>query len=114
MPYIEVTQVAQIRSELKKQLPEFKFSVTREHYSSISVSILSGPIKLSDKPYEQVNQYYIKEHYEGEAKKVLLKVNAIVSKDERTMFIDSDYGSVPNFYIHMSVGKWDKPYQLNN
>jgi hypothetical protein len=115
MPFIEVSQVAQIRGELKKQLPEFKFSVTREHYTCLNVAITSGPLNFG-KPYEQVNQYYIDKNYEDqpEVKKVLLKVNEICSKEERTEFIDSDYGSVPNFYIHISVGKWDKPYQLTN
>jgi len=115
MPYIEVSKVAEIRNELKKQLPGFKFSVTRKHFTSINVSIIAGSVDFG-KPYEQVNQYYIKDNYKDKPAimQVLLKVNEICSKDERIEFVDSDYGSVPNYYIHISVGRWDKPYQLLN
>ena len=115
MPFIEVSKVAEIRNQLKKALPAFKFSVTREHYTCLNVSIVSGPVDFG-KPYEQINQYYIKDSYKDqpEVMQVLLKVNAICSKDEKIEFVDADYGSVPNFYFHLSVGKWDKPYLLNN
>ena len=112
MPFIEIEKVAQIRNELKKQFPEFKFSVTRKHYTCLDIAIISGPIKLIDEDYKQINQYYINENYEGKTKDILLKVNEIASRDERTMFIDSDYGAVPNFYIHISIGQWDRPYKI--
>lgn len=114
MPFIEVSQVAQIRNELKKQLPAFKFSVTREHYTCLNVCILSGPIAFT-KPFEQINNYYIKDNYKDNPAimQVLLKVNEICSKDEKIEFNDADYGSVPNFYVHISIGKWDKPYLMN-
>lgn len=41
MPYIESTTVVLIRKQVKEALPAFKFSVTREHYSKVNVSILS-------------------------------------------------------------------------
>jgi hypothetical protein len=115
MPFVEVSKVAEIRNQLKKALPAFKFSVTREHYTSVNVSILSGPVDFG-KPYEQVNQYYIKDNYKDKPAimQVLLKVNEICSKDEHIEFNDADYGNVPNFYIHISVGKWNKPYQKMN
>lgn len=115
MPHIEVSKVAEIRTELKRQFPEFKFSVTREHYTVLNVAILSGSLNFS-KPYEQVNQYYIEKNYEDqpEVKKVLLKVNEICSREERIEFNDADYGSVPNFYIHISIGRYDKPFQFIN
>ena len=113
MPYIEVSKVAEIRNQLKKALPAFKLSVTREHYSCVNVAIQSGPVEFP-KPYEQINQYYIEEHWKDQpgARAVLLKIKDITMKDERTMFIDGDYGAIPNYYVHISVGKWDKPYQL--
>jgi hypothetical protein len=113
MPYIEVSKVAEIRNQLKQELPAFKFSVTREHYSCLNVAIISGPLDFG-LAYFQVNQYYIDEHYTAEIRKVLKKVNEIASKDERIICVDADYGSVPNYYIHISVGKWDKPYKLMN
>ena len=24
---------------------------------------------------------------------------------------DADYGNIPNYYLHISIGKWDKPYE---
>ena len=112
MPFIETSQVAEIRNQLKKELPEFKLSVTREHYSCVNVSIMSGPVKFR-KDYEQINHFYIDDNYKDDptARDILTKIKDITMKNERTMFIDGDYGAVPNYYVHISVGKWDKPYR---
>ena len=113
MPFIETSKVAEIRNQLKKELPNFKLSVTRKHYSCINVAILSGPVNFG-KPYEQINHYYIDEHFKDDpaSRDILTKIKNITMKDERTMFVDGDYGAVPNYYVHISVGQWDKPYQL--
>jgi len=43
---------------------------------------------------------------------VLDRVMAIAAGDQRESFYDSDYGSVPNFYVRLSIGEWDRPYQI--
>jgi hypothetical protein len=92
MAYIEKERVAEIRTELKKLFPTFKFSVTRQNYSSVNIKIMKGDIdffddamradgtnhygdsrKLSDyakaERHTSVNEYYIKENWMSEAQK---------------------------------------------
>ena len=113
MSYITSESVAQKRKQIKAAFPNFKFSVTRSHYSGISVDILSGPIDMGV-DYQQVNPYYIKEHYANkpEVMNLLLGVQQIAALGKEVEVVDADYGSVPNFYVNISIGNWDKPYQI--
>ena len=115
MPYISSDEVKTIRTEIKKQFPEYKFSIRRDHHSVIRVSILEGPVNLlegSDKGYQQVNDYYIDEHYPKHIAKMLNKIKHIATAKQREFVYDSDYGSVPTFYFHLNIGEWDKPYKI--
>jgi hypothetical protein len=114
MPYIDKIEVAEIRKELKKSLPNFKFSVVRQHYTCVNIHIVSGPLQMTNKEYEQVNHFYIADHYTGQTKKVLLKVYEIASKKQHEQQYDIDYGSIPNYYINISIGQWDKPFINTN
>ncbi len=119
MPYISTQEVAEKRKKLKEAFPNFKFSIRNEHHSSINVSILEAPINMmkaeTDGRYVQVNQYYIKDHYENypEIRDVLLKIYEIINNGNYTENYDSDYGSIPSFYVHISIGHWDKPFKIN-
>lgn len=112
MPYITNEQVAEKRKAIKKAFPNWKFSVTRKHHSSLNVCILEADIKLTDKRNESVNHYYIKDHYKDkpETMEALQKIADIMLKGEETISHDSDYGSIPNFYVSLSIGAWDKPF----
>lgn len=117
MPYIEKERVAEIRTILKKEFPKFKLSVTREHLSTVKVVILSAPFDLlkgSERTYEQVNEYYINEHYneQPEIKEVLLKIHSIANEGNRTITEDGDYGSIPKFYCNISIGEFEKPFKV--
>lgn len=120
MPCITTERVAEIRAQIKKEFPTsggWKFSITREHYSSINVSILSAPFNLlpnSERQHEQVNHYYINEHYKNNpaVKDVLLRLYAIMNEGNRTISEDGDYGSIPAFYCNISIGQYDKPFQV--
>lgn len=109
MPYIEKELVSEFRNRIKKAYPGFKFSITRQNYSTVSVDILSGPIDFGTE-YTQVNHYYIENHYEGEARKVLEGIKAILSGSLGESTWDSDYGYIPTYYIRINIGCWDKPY----
>lgn len=113
MAYISSEIVAQKRKQIKAALKGFKVSVTRSNHSGISVDILSGPIDMGV-DYQQVNQYYIKEHYADrpEVMNVLQSVYEIAAAGKTTDYYDQDYGFVPNFYVHISIGAWNKPYQI--
>ncbi len=115
MPYLSAERVAEIRTQLKKEFPDYKFSVTRSNHSGVSVSVLSAPFNLlrdASRTYEQINQFYIHDNYKEmpEAAAVLGKMYAIINSGNRTVSEDGDYGSIPAFYVTMSVGSFDKPF----
>lgn len=119
MPYMSKDRVKEIRQQIKKEFPEYKFSIRTRHHMAVEVSILSGPIEMiHDDPYnkrhEQVNHFYIKEHYEKypEVRDVLLRLYKIMNEGNYTEVMDGDYGAVPSFYCHLSIGQWDRPYQV--
>jgi hypothetical protein len=114
MPYISSEEVKAKRKEIQAAFPDYKFSVTRDGHSSICVSIMSGPLALTENPrgHVQVNHFYIDEHYKDrpEVAALLTAVRDIAWRGQTELVYDSDYGSVPTFYIHLAIGKWDRPY----
>lgn len=122
MPYIKKERVSEIREELKKQFPDMKMSVTRRHHSEVSIAILSAPwdmLKTSEESnrkrgYEQVNQFYIAEHYKDDpqTRDALLKIYQIADQGNGTEVEDSDYGTVPDFYVSISIGAFEKPFTV--
>jgi len=116
MPYITTEAVKAKRNEIKAAFPDYKFSVTCQNHSTIAVSILKGPLPLTknERGYEQVNHFYIGDHYgdRPEVAKLLSAVQDIASRGKRELVYDSDYGSVPTFYTHLEIGKWDRPYEV--
>ena len=43
MAYISVEDVKMIRNALKKEMPQYNFSVVRDHHSSVTISMMKGP-----------------------------------------------------------------------
>ena len=114
MAYISKEQVSAKRKALKAALPQFKFSVRNRDRSQICVTILEGPIEMTQDPrgHEQVNHFWINSHYEDkpEVKHVLNTISDICKADQREVVYDGDYGSIPNFYVSISIGDWERPY----
>lgn len=114
MAYLSAERVKEIRTQLKKEFPSFKFSITRDNWSGIKISILESNVdfNLGESTYKQVNEYYIERSYTGQAREVLLRIreiaNAGVSYHET-----GDYGNQPSFYLSINIGQWDKPYKQN-
>lgn len=119
MPYISTERVAEIRAQIKKEFPEYKFSITKDH-STVRVKILSGPIEFlvdeneMQRGYGQVNHYYIHEHYKNfpEALEVLKRIDDIMNVGNGVLVEDGDYGTVPNFYTDISIGDYEKRYEV--
>tara|TARA_B100000900_G_scaffold415889_1_gene447724 strand:+ start:4185 stop:4556 length:372 start_codon:yes stop_codon:yes gene_type:complete len=122
MPYITKDQVKQKRAALKKALPEYKLSVTTEHYSGIKVAIMEGPTDFGV-TYSQLNPYinYREERYNRDTdtytsnppiQDILDIIMPILNEGMGEGFEDSDYGHVPDYYTWVHIGKWDKEYQV--
>lgn len=113
MPYISTESVKEIRNELKSTFPKFKFSVRRDNYSSVIVTVLSGSIDFGGTDIG-VNHYWIEDHWghNPKALEFLTKLNSILGREQRELVYDGDYGSVPNYYYSISIGRWDKPYVI--
>ncbi len=111
MPYISTEDVTKKRKAIKAAFPTWKFSITREHYTSLNVSILEADLLLTDKPNESVNHFYIQDHYvNSEIQTALQTIADIMTAGTKIVSEDIDYGSIPNFYTNLSIGKWNKPF----
>jgi hypothetical protein len=122
MAYISAQDVAAIRSELKAAFPSWKFSVRKGAGSlSVDVTILKGTAAFEGNTYTQVNQYWIDSHWTNPEDQAVLKQiseimhNAPGRAGGRVYFDESDamvdYFHTA-FYTHLSIGSWDKRYEV--
>ena len=121
MAYIASESVKEIRNTIKEMYPAkqgWKFSITREHYSSVRCEILSAPVELridSSKTNEGVNPFWIESRFEGkndEATAILTNIKNILNLNNFDKSdIMTDYFHVGH-YITISIGAWDKAFNL--
>lgn len=119
MAYINKEQVKQIRESLKKEFPEIKFSVRKENYSSVHVTILKSPYNFSDLPHYRTNCSTSVNHFRVPDcihRRMLEKIITIVKTgSDRTWFDKSDsmtdYFHVA-FYINLYVGKFGVGHEM--
>lgn len=115
MPYITTERVKEIREQLKKEFPKFKFSVTRRHYSTVRVVVLKAKFNFDcgEGRYISVNPYYVREHYKDqpEQAKFLQRIVDIAEHGNETVSVDADYGNIPRFYVDVLIGDYDHPYE---
>lgn len=121
MAFITKSEVKAIREELKKQFPNLRFSVTGANSHSVNVSLIKGDVDFSDvtdKGHFQVNHHHLFNYgeHQGLFEHILrvIKVAPGIAEGGQTWFDDSD--SMTDyfhtaFYIWMSVGRWNKPYE---
>jgi len=116
MPFIDKDSIKKKRGEIRAVLPGFKVSVRNMDYMGVRIVIQEGPVDfdLGDRGYKTVNHFHYRSCFADrpDAVEVLDRVMAIAAGDQRESFYDSDYGSVPNFYVRLSIGEWDRPYQI--
>ena len=110
---IKSTVLAALKPVFKKY--GIKATVSKGSYAStLSVNISAGDIDFGD-TYQQVNVYWIDDHYQGIAKEFLNEVlKTIKTAGEWYDNSDSqiDYFDTA-FYININIGKWNKPYKYN-
>ena len=138
MAYISTDEVKAVRVALKERFKnKLKFSVRREHYSSLNVSIVSGEINFFDGSlnrkdkyhpdavghvfdgHEQINEYY--PEYYGKHEMLIAEIINIMKtapanvKGGRAWYDNSDamidYFDTA-YYTHLNIGKWNKPYEF--
>ena len=90
----------------------FKYSLRVCHHSSINCTIQSGPMDFGT-DYEQVNLYWIDDHYSGpiaallnECRDALQAAGYYDRSDAQIDYFDTAY------YMHLNIGAWDKPYKI--
>jgi hypothetical protein len=115
MPYISTEQVSKIRKAIKSTFPNFKFSIVKEHHSTINITILEAPLdfKVNERGYAQVNTFHLKESFSSEQLEVLTKLYDMCKTPDfnNQIVYDGDYGAIPSYYIRISIGSWDKPFK---
>lgn len=107
----------EIRQALKKEFPQIKFSITSD-LRSITVAIMQAPINFlenshrANRGHEQLNHHLIEDDFKNneEAKEVLLRIKELIFDEQKELTYDGDYGSVPNYYGNIHIGKWDRPF----
>ncbi|MEA2036006.1 MAG: LPD29 domain-containing protein [Nanoarchaeota archaeon] len=101
-----------IRSRLKNQFPNCKFSVTSD-YSKIKVALMAGNFNpfLKDEKEISLNHYYLEKEAITDEAKVVLKTALSIANEFNYDNSDlmADYNDV-GFYFGLSIGKWDKHY----
>lgn len=122
------------RTALKKAMPQWTFSLTQPHYGSFHLNLMSGPVaalyQTSEDSwkdgYAQLNHYSFMDasrsledrcrtngaHLTREAFTAICMATKIVNAenwDESDSMTDYFHC---NYYLQVSVGKWDKPYQV--
>ena len=135
MAYITTEEVRAIRNALKVKFPNTKFSVRKNNYSMVDVSILSSNIDFTNvlftstwgdeepEPVDniQINTYHCDEKHYGEFTELfssiidVMKTAPATVEGGREWFDKSD--SMTDYfhtayYMSLSVGKWDKPYKM--
>lgn len=106
MPYITTERVKEIRQELKTKYPDVKFSVTRHRHSKVCIAIMESSFEWPS-PQQDLNTFYLERYPHSE---FLEQVKEIANKGNGTLVEDSDYGTVPKFYVDIEIGKWDRPH----
>lgn len=77
-----------------------------------TVSVRPGGFRLGSpaKDYMQVNTYWYHEHFSGKAKDFLGELIAAMNNGNHdNSDIMTDYFDV-GWYIHINIGRWNKPY----
>lgn len=115
MAFINKETVAVIRKEIKTTFPKsWKWSITKEHHSSIVITLLSGNIDDA-KHKAHINHHYLDDN-NNPFVIVFKKIDEIVNRiggyydnsDAMTDYFDTA------FYKNYQVGKWDKEYIYNS
>jgi len=120
--YISKEEIKEIRNALKKEFPNVKFQVKKNHNGSsgIEVNILKSPYDFSDFPFfdpnsfNDINIYHMHMYKNCKNFEVLERILEIIKNgSERKWFNKSESQSdyfYEAFYIDLGIGNYDKGY----
>ena len=115
MAYMNQEKKKKIAGILKEKLAgvPIKYTLSVQNHSTIVCTIRKGAIDfpLGERTHEEVNPYYIKDHYKGKIAKLLQTIQDVLNTDNYN-HSDSmtDYFCVGHYaYIH--IGNYEKPYE---
>ena len=116
MPYLNAENVKKVRLALKAKFPKAKFSIRLRDHMALSVILLKSPVDFGQEVSRggQINPYHYKNHDYSEAGIKMIDgiMETIQSAHPRHIESeDGDYGSIPNYYLNVSIGTYSKPYQ---
>lgn len=134
MAYMNQEKKKEIAKLLKVKLKDkdIKYSLAVSNHSTIVLNIKSGGVDFignynktnqdnprhgfqnadTAKDYLSVNNYWIDEHFTGEAKEILEIANECLDlNNHNNNDVMTDYFDVGH-YIDINIGKWNKPYEL--
>ena len=138
MAYISTEEVKHIRNALKAEMPEYKFSVTKDGHYGVRIAFMEGKawkphtsidrytgegVVWTGEGYHQLNHKWAVDFYGEENGKIIEKVVKIaktaplgkggLNSDGWYDKSDAmtDYFDIA-FYIWVNIGKWDKPYKV--
>lgn len=113
MPYLSKEDTKAIRTALKAKFPKVKMSIRNGDHRSLYITIQKADIEAPTNGYVQVNHYrtHIIEQQKTRAlvEGILEEVYSV--KPRNIESVDGDYGNIPNYYINLSIGSWDKPFE---
>ena len=119
MAFINKENVKQIREALKKEFPEIKFSVRKENFSSVYVSILKSPYDFSDLPFFRQDSYTNVNHFrvpDCVHRRLLEKILKVIKTGSDRKWFDKSDSMTDYFhvavYIHLYVGHHEKGYEM--
>lgn len=115
---------AQVRKDLKAQLPAWKFSVRVNNGLAIRLALVQGPYEVGC-TYAQLNHYTFLDKMANPDFPVLSGITLtpigwqvmwtathILAKENWDKSdIQSDYFCC-NYYMHVQIGDWDRPYTV--
>lgn len=121
MAYISIDEVKAVREQLKKEFPEFRFSVRRRDAMAIDVSVMKGPTDFSDlglrAGYSPINEHTIDKYphaeFLGRVIEIMKKAPGTVEGGQEyynNSDVMSDYFDYA-YFMDLSIGKWNKPYK---
>ena len=123
MAYMNQEKKKTLAPKIKKILKKhnMKGTLSVDNYSTLRLTLQSGAIDFKyidrdGKTIRNINEYWYKDHFKDNSKALAFLsevIPAMNNGNHDNSDIMTDYFDV-GWYISVNLGKWDKPYILNN